>query len=181
MLDTTSSGRVIWITGLSGAGKTTLAKGLTAALKPSQPSVVCLDGDELREVFGVATRDGQHHGRAQRLELAMQYAKLCAVLANQGLTVVIATISMFAEVYRWNRDNLPGYFEVYLKVPISELRDRDPKGIYKDYDQGKLAMVAGLDLDVDEPNEPDMVLEFDPRLGAAHQLDHLLATLKHRK
>jgi adenylylsulfate kinase-like enzyme len=49
----------------------------------------------------------------------MQYARLCRVLAEQGVTVVIATISLFKEVHAWNRENLPGYFEVYLKVPVT--------------------------------------------------------------
>ena len=87
-----------------------------------------LDGDELREVFGATTPGDENHGREARLQLAFQYTHLCRVLASQGLVVVVATISMFKEIHKWNRDNLPGYFEVYLNVPIDELRRRDPKG-----------------------------------------------------
>lgn len=80
--------------------------------------MILLDGDELREVFGAAAENARNHGREGRLALAMQYAHLCRVIAGQGLTVVIATISLFREVHEWNRANLPGYFEAYLKVPI---------------------------------------------------------------
>lgn len=121
-----------------------------------------LDGDELREVFGAAAANAKNHGREGRLALAFQYAHLCRVIAGQGLTVVIATISLFHEIHAWNRTNLPGYFEVYLKVPLAELRRRDPKGIYRRFDAGEIADVAGLDLHIDEPGEADWVVEFDP-------------------
>lgn len=155
------TGRVIWITGLSGSGKTTLATEITSRLRLSGQAVVLLDGDELREVFGAADINTQNHGREGRLMLALQYSKLCRVIAGQGLTVVIATISLFRKVHEWNRENLPGYFEVYLKVPMEELRRRDPKGIYRRFDAGELADVSGLDLPVDAPESADWVEEFD--------------------
>jgi len=155
-----NQGRVLWITGLSGAGKTTLAKEVVRRLRDLDKHVVFLDGDELREVFGATTVNAQNHGREGRLLLAMQYAHLCRVIASQGMTVVIATISLFKEVHAWNRENLPGYFEVYLNVPIAELRQRDPKGIYRRFDDGELTHVAGLDLPIDEPEAADWVAEF---------------------
>jgi adenylylsulfate kinase-like enzyme len=121
---------------------------------------VKLDGDELREVFGAVAANAQNHGREGRVALSMRYSQLCRVISGQGVTVVIATISLFREVHIWNRANLPGYFEVYLKVPLSELRRRDPKGIYRRFDKGELSNVAGLDLSIDEPEAPDLVLEF---------------------
>ena len=155
-----ANSRVIWITGLSGAGKSTLAHEVVARLRTEGKAVVQLDGDELREVFGAVAANAQNHGREGRLALAMQYAHLCRVIASQGLTVVIATISLFREVHAWNRDNLPGYFEVYLKVPVEELRRRDPKGIYRRFDAGELSNVAGLDLPIDEPEAADWVVEY---------------------
>ena len=120
-----------------------------------------LDGDELREVFGATAANAKNHGCEGRLALAFQYASLCRVIASQGLTVVIATISLFRELHAWNRANLPGYFEVYLKVPVEELRRRDPKGIYRRFDAGELSNVAGLDLPVDEPEAADWVVEYE--------------------
>jgi adenylylsulfate kinase len=88
----------------------------------------------------------------------MTYSRLAHLLASQGHVVVVATISMFREVYEWNRENLPGYLEVYLRVPLDERRRRDPKGIYEAFARGELVHVAGLDISVDEPQYPDMVL-----------------------
>ena len=157
-----NAGRVFWITGLSASGKTTLGVELTKRLQIADGKVVFLDGDELREVFGATAMKSENHGREGRLALAMQYAHLCRVLSEQGFTVVIATISLFREVHSWNRKNLPGYFEIYLKVPIEELRRRDPKGIYRRYDAGEIQSVAGLDLPVDEPESADWTAEFTP-------------------
>ncbi len=170
--------QVIWITGLSGAGKSTLAQVLAPRLRAQGRAVVLLDGDELREVFGAVAANADNHGREGRLALAMQYARLCRILASQGLTVVIATISLFREVHAWNRAHLPGYFEVYLKVSVDELRRRDPKGIYRRFDAGELQHVAGLDLPIDEPEAPDGQFEFKPGQSVdavADQLIHLLS------
>jgi adenylylsulfate kinase len=140
-----------------------------------------LDGDELREVFGAVAANTQNHGREGRLALAMQYAHLCRILAKQGLTVVISTISLFRELHAWNRSNLPGYFEVYLKVPIDELRRRDPKGIYRRFDAGELVHVAGLDLNIDEPEAADWIAEFEPGRSVVTLANILFNRLNEKK
>ncbi|WP_296752248.1 adenylyl-sulfate kinase [Thiobacillus sp.] len=172
-----SAGKVIWITGLSGAGKSTTAREVVRRLREHGRHVVMLDGDELREVFGAVSANTENHGREGRLALAMQYAHLCRVIAAQGMTVVIATISLFKEIHAWNRANLPGYFEVYLKVPVDELRRRDPKGIYRRFDAGELSDVAGLDLPIDEPEAADWVAEFEPERGVGALADELMKIL----
>ena len=161
-------GKVIWITGLSGSGKSTLASQFSTYLRTEGMEVVMLDGDDLRDVFGAASPNMQNHSLEARLALAMQYARLCLLIASQGVVVVIATISLFKEVHKWNRANLPGYFEVYLKVPLDELRRRDPKGIYRRFDAGELINVAGLDLAIDEPNAADWIVVFhsDCKVGS---------------
>lgn len=174
-------GRVIWITGLSGAGKSSLAKAVASRLRDQGEAVALLDGDDLREVFGAVEANAHNHGRSGRLALAMQYARLCRVIAAQGFTVVIATISLFREVHNWNRDNLPGYFEVYLKVPVEELRRRDPKGIYRRFDTGELSQVAGLDLIIDEPAAADWTVDFLPQRTVAVLSQQLLQILSARK
>lgn len=170
--------RVIWITGLSGAGKTTLALELVKRLRSEGVPVIFLDGDELRKVFGATSNNEKNHGREGRINLALQYSRLCGVLASQGFTVVSATISLFREVHDWNRQNLPGYFEVYLKVPLEELRRRDPKGIYRKHQAGELKHVAGLDLDVDEPEKPDILAEYSPKKTTTEVIDQILEQLK---
>lgn len=176
-----SSGRVIWITGLSGAGKTSLAREVVSALRKSGEAVVLLDGDEMRESLGESEVRGECYSRESRLHLAFRYARVSRLIADQGFTVVVSTISLFGEIHAWNRANLPGYFEVYLKVPVEELRRRDPKGIYRRFDTGELTHVAGLDLQIDEPVAADCVLEFVPERTVSELADELSRILIGRK
>ncbi len=171
---------VVWITGLSGAGKSTLAAEVAKRLRDAGGAVVLLDGDELREIFGAAEIDKKNHGRDGRLALAFRYAALCSLLAQQGITVVIATISLFREIHEWNRKNFPRYFEIYLMTPMAELRRRDPKGIYRRFDAGELADVAGLDLPIDEPAAADWVVKFDASQSVETLADNLVERLKTR-
>ena len=165
---------VIWITGLSAAGKTTLATLFTEYLCDNDNSVVMLDGDELREALGTTS----NHSREARLGLAFKYARLAKMIASQGVKVVVGTVALFKEVHDWNRVNHPNYFEVYLKVPIEELRRRDPKGIYRRFDLGEINNVAGLDLEVDEPLNPDLIIDFEPGLSPEQELHQLISAYK---
>ncbi len=125
-----------------------------------------LDGDELRDVFKESEREldadraTAEYQPSARLTLGYKYARLGQLLARQGAAVTIATISMFHELHAWNRAHLPGYFEVYVRVPFDELRRRDPKDIYKRFDEGKLQNVAGLDVAIEEPLFPDYLADF---------------------
>lgn len=143
--------RVYWLTGLSGAGKTTIGRLWYEELKRSGEKVVLLDGDELRAVFG----GGFGFTAEARLKLAMSYGRLCALLAEQGITVVCCTISMFRSVREWNRANIPGYFEVYIQASMETLRQRDQKGLYSQ----NVENVAGVGLQVELPDTPDLILD----------------------
>ena len=156
-----SPGQVIWITGLSGAGKTTFSRKLLARLRLRTCNTVLLDGDELREIFNHGSLNKNDYDRAERIKLAMKYSKLCKLLAEQDLTVIIATISLFKEIHLWNRMNIQRYIEVYIDVPLEELRRRDSKGIYSKFDSGDIKNVAGLDIAVDLPIEPSFIYTFN--------------------
>ncbi len=164
---------IVWITGLSGAGKTTLGKLLVRELSKQGESVILMDGDELRSALGETT----NYSASARLDLAKKYSRLALLVASQGVTVVVCTVALIREIHLWNRANLPGYFEVFLKVPIEELRRRDPKGIYRRFDNGELSNVAGLDLKIDEPAQPDLYLEYKEGMSPEVGLERLLEAL----
>lgn len=149
------NGRVIWLTGLSGSGKTTLSQLLVAHLREAGVSTILLDGDVVREAFG----DELGHTREDRYHLATRYARMCRLLAEQGVTVVCSTISLFHDIHNWNRENLPGYLEVYLRASVDALAARDPKGIYARARNGELRDVVGIDIPAEEPREPDIVID----------------------
>jgi adenylylsulfate kinase-like enzyme/phosphohistidine swiveling domain-containing protein len=169
-------GRVFWITGLSGAGKTTVGRELSSRLRAAGHPVVFLDGDALRAVIA----EDLGHSAGHRRRSAMRNARLCRLLSAQGADVVCATISLFHEVQHWNRENIPGYREIYLRVPIDELRRRDSKGIYAAAQRGDARDVVGLDVTAEAPETPDLVLDNYGPLDVATAVDRILAVCARR-
>ena len=149
---------IVWITGISGAGKTTVGSRLVSELKRLGKNTVFLDGDILRTIFQSANVKTSYD-RDSRIDLALKYSKLCNFLSKSGFDVVIATISMYDEVYCWNSENLDNYYEIFLKVPKKVVMHRDSKGIYADFKIGKVKNVAGFDLKVDFPKKSTLVIE----------------------
>jgi glutamine kinase len=128
---------------------------------------VFLDGDALR----AAIADDLGHGREDRRRAAMRHGRTCKLLAEQGIPVVCSTISLFHEVQRWNRANIPGYREIYLRVPLPELERRDPKGLYARARRGETKNVVGIDVQPEEPENPDLVIDNYGDISTAQTVD----------
>lgn len=154
-------GRVLWITGLAGASKSAVGRGLHERMIARGETAVLIDGDELR----LAIAPDLGFSRAERLESGRRNGRLCRLLASQGVDVICATISMFRECHEWNRAHLPRYFEIYLRVPMEVLIARDKKGLYSRALAGEVANVSGVDLRVDTPMAADAVIDNDGGLG----------------
>ena len=163
-----------WITGLSATGKTTLSKLLVDSFRASGKVVVHLDGDELRQVLS-----DEAYTREERIALGMRYSRLCRLLINQGIDVVISVIGLFKELHRWNKENIPNYIEIFIDTPLEELKKRDPKDIYKRFTSGKIKNVAGLDLKVDFPVNPDVCLKWSSSKTIDSMFQELLDNIKH--
>lgn len=158
-------GNVYWITGLSGAGKTTVSKELYNKLKSKKDNVVFLDGDILRDVFG----NDLGYTKEDRLKSAMRNSKLCKMLSEQGIDVICATISMFDEVRKYNRENILGYKEIYLSVSLEVLKKRNQKKLYSNGNN-----VVGMDIEFEEPKCPDIVIENDGSISIAEITNKIL-------
>ncbi len=147
---------VIWITGLSAAGKTTLANGVKKSLLNKGYPTIILDGDNLRDCFNA--KDSNR--RDDRKNRAFTYSKLARMLSEQNLIVIVGAIALFKEIHKWNKENIDGYFEVFLNTPLDVLKERDPKKLYEKFDKGEIKDVAGLDIEVDFPESPDLEIVF---------------------
>ena len=140
---------VIWITGYSGAGKTTVARKVEHILRQGGAPVVLLDGDDLRSIF--AARWG--YERNDRVELGKVYFRLANHLASQGLVVIVSAVALYAEVSSWLRTNVSRHIEIFLNVPREVLLERDArtKRIY--------SKVPGLADIYDPPDDHYIVID----------------------
>lgn len=163
---------VIWITGYPGAGKTTVGTALYHTLKKKRSNVVLLDGDVLRE----AICEDQGYSLEDRKKIAMKYARLCKVLSDQGLIVICCTISMFEQVWQWNREHIINYFEIYLRTTFNILRKRDKKHLYSKFELGKENQIIGLDLQVTEPIQSNLILDNSGDLSISDCIVKIMAT-----
>ena len=153
-------GTVYWITGLSGAGKTTIGKLLYEKIRVEHANTVFLDGDVLRKVFG----DDLGYSKEDRRKCAMRYSRLCAMLQEQGMNVICCTISMFDSVREWNREHICNYKEIYVKASMETLLVRDQKGLYSGVTEEKQKEVVGVHMEIEEPKNPDLVLYNDGQM-----------------
>lgn len=152
-------GTVFWITGLSGAGKTTIGKQLLTEMRKNKKNVVLLDGDELRKTIA----EDAGYEREDRIKAGYRYCKIANLLANQGIDVIVATVAMFHCLREWNRDNIDNYREVYLRVSNEVLMKRNQKKLYSGVKEGKVKNVMGVDMKIEEPKKPDLVIQNDGR------------------
>jgi len=148
---------IVWLIGLSGAGKTTIGREVWHQWRAFDPSTVFLDGDILRDVWN----DRLGHDVAGRAQNAHRISHLCRVLDEQGINAVAAVLSIFPDWQRWNRQTFSSYFEVFIDLPMEVLRQRDPKGLYAAHDRGAMPDVVGCDLPFPRPPAPDLVLGND--------------------
>lgn len=164
-------GVLYWITGLSGAGKTTIGNRLYYELRRKYDNVLLLDGDLLKKIVS----DNLGYTEAERRKRAVKYAMLCKMLTDQGMIVICCTIAMYDEVREWNRENNKGYIEIFLDVSLEILKKRDQKGIYSKLEDGLTKNVLGLDMEPELPKTPDIILKNDGRYTVKECVEQILA------
>jgi adenylylsulfate kinase-like enzyme len=145
---------IVWIIGLSGAGKTTLANEIVAEVRKKTDNVVLIDGDKVREIFG----NDLGHTMEDRRRNGARICQLGKFLDEQNINAVCAILSLFPEQRDWNRKNLGQYLEVFIDAPMSDLMARDSKGLYRRFNSGEISDVAGLDIEFPRPENPDILI-----------------------
>ena len=148
---------ILWITGISGTGKTTIGKFFFNNFKKNHKNTIFLDGDEFRSLFendlkySIKDRDKN----AQRMTAFVKH------LSNQNINLVISA-NITSKKYRtWCRKNLDNFVQVYLVAKIESLIKRDYKGLYKRTLKRKIKNVVGVDLPFEHPKNVDLILSND--------------------
>jgi adenylylsulfate kinase len=153
-------GVVVWLVGLSGSGKSTIANAAERVLHEAGRFTVILDGDNLRT--GLNRNLGfSDDDRAENIRRTAEVAKL---IASQGVITFVSLITPKESFRREAREIVgPGLLEVYVKAPFELCAERDPKGLYKKAAAGGITNFTGRDSGFEEPVAPNLVLDTSAR------------------
>nr|WP_246628124.1 adenylyl-sulfate kinase [Paenibacillus oenotherae] len=143
---------MIWLTGLSGSGKTSIAN----ALRPLLANCYILDGDVLR---GGINQDLQF-SEEDRIEAGRRTGEIANILLHAGLNVIVASISPHRATRNKVRSLVgDAFIEVFVQCPLEVCEQRDPKGLYRKARSGEITHFTGIDSPYEEPVDPDVIVE----------------------
>ena len=148
------SGVVVWITGLPASGKSTLATRLKEKLEPGAACCI-LDSDELRNTL----TPSPGYDERGRDDFYTTVAGLAALLAQQGLIVLVAATANRQSCRERARELAPRFLEVFVDVPVEECAERDPKGLYAAAKSGAIGNLPGVRASYEAPAAPDVVAQ----------------------
>ena len=143
-------GKLFWITGLSGSGKTSIAEKIKNKIAKKYGITVTISGDELRQIFNY-----DKFSRNKRLQYAHNYSKLCKLITDQNVNVIISTVSLFHKVRSWNRSNIANYIEIYIKADLDTIIKKKKKFFYR----GNYRNIIGKNIKAELPKKPDIIIE----------------------
>jgi len=145
---------VLWFTGLSGSGKSTIAVRVHQELVRRKVDVEYIDGDALREVF---PQTG--FTRAEREEHLRRTGYMASRLAAHGVTVVASFVSPYRDARDFIRRLCPRFLEIYVATPLEECERRDVKGLYARARRGEIRNFTGIDDPYEVPERPELSLD----------------------
>ena len=165
---------LLWFTGLSGSGKSTIANLLEARLHDEHRHTYVLDGDNVSH--GLNRDIG--FTEADRVENIRRVGEVSKLMVDAGLITIASFISPFASERRMVRDLLDAgeFIEVFVDTPLEVCEDRDPKGLYKKARAGEIANFTGVEQDYEVPEQAEVVVktvDVTPEAAAEQILDYL--------
>ncbi|OGF27181.1 adenylyl-sulfate kinase [Candidatus Falkowbacteria bacterium RIFOXYB2_FULL_34_18] len=164
---------VLWFTGLSGAGKTTIADLVFQKLKQKIFSIERLDGDMVREHL---TRD-LGFSRGDRDENIRRVGFVSRLLSRNGVVVIASFITPYNHHREMLRETVDNFIEVFVDAPLEVCESRDPKGIYKKARAGEIEFFTGIDDSYDVPESPHIHIKTD-EVGIEESVAIVLEYLK---
>ena len=172
------TGTVVWLTGLSGAGKSTIASELEYQLVTRGVQACLLDGDNVRHGLckDLSFSEADRHENIRRI------GEVARLLANTGLVCIVAVISPFRADRLAARQLMPPgqFFEIFISAPLAICEHRDAKGLYAKARQGKIAEFTGLTSPYENPDNPEMELHTN-LLSVDECVQNILSLLKIRR
>lgn len=152
-------GVVIWFTGLSGSGKSTIANEVAYKLYKMGKVAYVLDGDNIRH--GLNKNLG--FSKEDRDENIRRISEVAKLFADAGIITCTAFISPYKKMRRFSRESIGSerFFEVYCKAALQTCEKRDPKGFYKKAREGIIKEFTGISAPYEEPEDPEILIDTD--------------------
>jgi adenylyl-sulfate kinase len=150
-------GFTIWVTGLSGAGKSTIARLLEQRLRASGAKVEVLDGDVVRTHLC----KGLGFSKEDRDENIRRIGFVCELLSRNGIVAIAAAISPYRAIREQVRSRIPQFIEIYMQCPVDVLVERDVKGLYKKALAGEIEHFTGISDPYEPPLAPELTIHSD--------------------
>ena len=166
---------VIWITGLSGAGKTSVGKSLIKIFK-KKINFIWIDGDTIRSIFP----DKLSYDVQSRIVQIKRIQAIAKLLSDQKFSVIVTALYSNHQLLQWNKDNFKDYFEVYIKRSMDSLIKSDPKNIYKRFEKGLEKNVVGCDIKWIEPVNSDITIMTENYLNSKDIAADILQKIKEK-
>lgn len=152
-----NKGFVVWCTGMSGSGKTTVAELLEQRLLTMGARVEVLDGDVIRAHLS----KGLGYSEEDRNENIKRIGFVAEILSRNGVIVIVAAISPYRKAREEVRAKIPDFVEVFFDCPLAVLAERDVKGLYKEALAGRIEHFTGVSDPYEPPVSPDVVIHSD--------------------
>jgi adenylylsulfate kinase-like enzyme len=143
-----NKGILFWITGLSGSGKTSLAKKIYPTIKKKYGPTILLDGDRLRKILKL-----NGYSYKERLSNTKIYNQIVKFITDQNINVIISLVGLMHIPRNWNRKNIKRYIEIFIKSEVKKIILKDKKKVYKNNKD-----VVGLNIKPQFPKAPDIII-----------------------
>jgi len=164
---------VIWLTGIPGSGKTTLALELQKFYENKGIPIEILDGDEIRKTLskdlGLSPEDRKEHNR--------RVIFVAKILTKNGVTTIVPLISPYRETRANARKEIPDFIEIWVKTSVDECIKRDPKGLYKKALAGEIKNLTGLQAPYEEPQNAELILDTEKH-SVEESIDLIISSVK---
>ena len=145
-------GILFWITGLSGSGKTSIAKLIKKDIVEKYGPTIVLSGDDLRKIFKLNKYD-----RLSRLENGLKFSNFCKKITDQKINVIFAVVGMFDKIRSQNKKNIKNYVEIFIQSNLKKIIKKRKKKIY----HKGITNIVGLDIKPELPKKPNLIIKND--------------------
>tara|TARA_A100001011_G_scaffold357104_1_gene401678 strand:+ start:1162 stop:1689 length:528 start_codon:yes stop_codon:yes gene_type:complete len=162
-------GTLFWITGLSGSGKTTIAKKIYFRIKKDFGPTIIISGDEIRKIFSLTG-----YTYTDRLKTVKKYCLLSKHITKNKVNVIISVIGMVDVLRVWNKQNIKNYIEIYIDSPIKYLKGKNKKKLYTN----KIESVVGVNVKPEYPKKPDIKIKNNFKKSTKELSDILYKKIK---